>query len=158
MKLVVSKLGYRAYCSMKLNPGIDRLKMISIKQILAEIEEDAAGVYDELLKGYRLAWLRGKSYKYAKLALACLHTFDGSIEPISQAVLNYGSNEKDLILRSVTKHRDNHRIYKEFFVVDVKGATKPDEQEVMDVIQVDRLWNLMSMIRTYTKELDLKRQ
>lgn len=157
MKLVVSKVGYRAYCSIKLNPGIERLKMISIKHILAELEEDAAGIYDELLKGFRLAWLRNKSYKYAKLALACLDTFDGSIEPISQAVLNYGSNEIDTILCSVTKHRDEHRIYKEFFAVDVKDTTKPDEQEIMDVIQVDRMWNLVGTIRTYIKELDLRR-
>lgn len=158
MKQVVCKLGYRAQCSFKLNQGIDRLKLITVKHILVEIEEGAARIYDELLEGSRCAWVQGKGYKFVKLALSWLDTVDVDLEPISQAVLKYGSSDMDLILRSLTKYRDDHRVYKEFHAVEIRGAAKSDEQEAMETIQADRMWNLVLMIALYIKELDFKRK
>lgn len=158
MKQVICKLAYRAQCSIKLKPGVDSYKIISLKQILVELGEGVGGIYDELLKGSRCAWAQGKACQYVKLALCWLDTIDGDIEAVSQAGLNYGTSDLDLILRSLRKYRDEHRVYKELYTVEVRGFTRSDEQDAMETIQTDRMWKLVVMIASYIKQLEFERK
>lgn len=166
-----AKFRMRIICSLRNLGGMGdtatlRKILISIKQILIFQEDEAVQLVDALCKSHKSAWRIARGYHFGQYAVSTDKLYELNPDLTKQGCIHYPMNDLRALERLLMDGKHEFLVFKEMYEgeevdtlkcdADLPIRTEDRTLKLMQLVQIDKMWQLLNMIKSHLSELDIK--
>lgn len=137
-------------------------RMISLKQAMAKLEEQATEFINTLSKVMKCAWWNGKSYQFGISAFTNPKVYEFNPQLKSECVVEFSDEELREWERLLEEIKASFQLYEELFENLINnwgrqyqasvGYDVNSDKGLMEIVQFDKMWRLLDIIRDLQRE------